>query len=192
MDSIDHLVFLCQGSFLYAYYMVKELKEIGAGIEPNLRDYAPMGISRFYEKQFKRLRTGLQPHDPDILNAFINVVAASSGAPLPIKILLKCMNLLDEKYKIRNTIINKMSEILPVHDNCLTVYHKSLTDWFTLVGYQEHEFVADVADGTKRLWEVCKNIYRDLDSVKSVSDFEMSSEKKVRFREWWRIFSKCW
>ena len=178
VDSIDHLVFLCQGSFLYAYYMVKELKEIGAGIEPNLRDYAPMGISRFYEKQFKRLRTGLQPHDPDILNAFINVVAASSGAPLPIKILLKCMNLLDEKYKIRNTIINKMSEIIPVHDNCLTVYHKSLTDWFTLVGYQEHEFVADVADGTKRLWEVCKGIYRDIDSVKSVSDFEMSSERK--------------
>ena len=178
VDSIDHLVFLCQGSFLYAYYMVKELKEMGAGIEPNLRNYAPRGISGFYEKQFKRLKTGLQPHDPDILNAFINVVAASSGTPLPIKILLKCMNLSDEKYIIRNTIINKMSEILPVHDNCLTVYHKSLTDWFTLVGFEEHEFVADVNDGTKRLWEVCKGIYRDIDSTKSVSNFELSRERK--------------
>ena len=178
VDSIDHLVFLCQGSFLYAYYMVKELKEMGAGIEPNLRNYAPRGISGFYEKQFKRLKTGLQRHDPDILNAFINVVAASSGTPLPIKILLKCMNLSDEKYIIRNTIINKMSEILPVHDNCLTVYHKSLTDWFTLVGYEEHEFVSDVADGTKRLWEVCKGIYRDIDSTKSVSNFELSRERK--------------
>ena len=178
VDSIDHLVSLCQGSFLYAYYMVKELKEMGAGIEPNLRDYAPRGISGFYEKQFKRLRTGLQPHDPDILNAFVNVVAASSGRPLPINILLKCMNLSDEKYKIRNTIINKLSEIIPVHDNCLTVYHKSLTDWFTLVGYEEHEFVADVADGTKRLWEVCKGIYRDIDSTKSLSNFELSRERK--------------
>ena len=178
VDRIDHLVFLCQGSFLYAYYMVKELKEMGAGIEPNLRDYAPRGISGFYEKQFKRLKTGLQPHDPDILNAFINVVAASSGTPLPIKILLKCMNLSDEKYIIRNTIISKMSEILPVHDNCLTVYHKSLTDWFTLVGYEEHEFVADVDDGTKRLWEVCKGIFRDIDSTKSVSNFELSLERK--------------
>ena len=158
--------------------MVKELKEMGAGIEPNLRDYAPRGISGFYEKQFKRLRTGLQPHDPDILNAFVNVVAASSGRPLPINILLKCMNLSDEKYKIRNTIINKLSEIIPVHDNCLTVYHKSLTDWFTLVGYEEHEFVADVADGTKRLWEVCKGIYRDIDSTKSLSNFELSRERK--------------
>ena len=66
-----------------------------------------------------------------------------------------------------------MSEILSVHDNCLTVYHKSLTDWLTLEGYEEHEFVADVDDGTKRLWEVCEGVYRDIDSVKSVSDFEL-------------------
>ena len=178
VDSIDYVVKKSEGSFLYAYHMVKELKEMVAGIEPNLRDYAPRGISGFYEKQFKRLKTGLQPHDPGILNAFVNVVAASSGTPLPIKILLKCMNLSDEKYKIRNTIINVMSEILPVYDNCLTVYHKSLTDWFTLVGYEEHEFVADVADGTKRLSEVCKGIYRDIDSTESVSNFELSRERK--------------
>ena len=178
VDSIDHLVSLCQSSFLYAYYMVKELKEVDAGIEPNFRDYAPKGISGFYEKQFKRLKTGLQPHDPGILNAFVNVVAASSGTPLPIEILLKCMNLSDEKYIIRNTIINKMSEILPVHDNCLTVYHTSLTDWFTLEGYKEHEFVADVNDGTKRLWTVCESIYRDIDFTKSVSNFELSRERK--------------
>ena len=178
VDSIDLLVILCQGSFLYAYYMVKELKEMGAGIEPNLHDYAPRGISGFYEKQFKRLKTSLQPHDPGILNAFVNVVAASSGTPLPIKILLKCMNLSDEEYKIRNTIINVMSEILPVYDNCLTVYHMSLTDWLTLKGYEEHEFAADVAVGTTRLWEVCEGVYRDIVSVKSVSGLELSPERK--------------
>ena len=178
VDSIDYLVRKCEGSFLYAYYMVKELKEMGAGIEPNLRDYALRGISGFYERQFTRLRTGLQPHDPDILKAFINVVAASSGAPLPIKILLKCMNLSDEKYEIRNTIINIMSEILPVYDNWMTVYHKSLADWLTLEGYEERAFAADVADGSKRLWEVCKSIYRDIGSTKSVSNFELSLERE--------------
>ena len=178
VDSIDYLVRKCEGSFLYAYHMVKELKEMVAGIEPNLRDYVPRGISGFYEKQFKRLKTSLQPHDPDILNAFVNVVAASSGTPLPIKILLKCMNLSGEKYKIRNTIINVMSEILPVYDNCLTVYHKSLMDWLKLEGYEEHEFAADVNDGDRRLWEVCKGVYRDIVSVKSVSDFKLSLERK--------------
>ena len=178
VNSVDYLVSRCEGSFLYAYYMVKELKEMDAGVEPNLSDYAPRGISGFYEKQFKRLKTSLQPHDQGILNAFVNVVAASFGAPLPIKILLKCMNLSDEDYEIRNTIINIMSEILAVHDDCLTVYHKSLTDWLTLEGYEEHAFVADVNDGTKCLWEVCKSIYRDLDSTQSVSNFELSPERK--------------
>ena len=150
VHNIKSLVKKCQGSFLYAYYMVKELKEMDSGVELNHRYYAPKGISGFYERQLKRLRKGLQQHDRGILKRFVNVVAASR-APLPISILLKCMNLLDEDFEIRNTIVNIMSEILPVHDNCLTVYHKSLTDWLKLEGYEEHEFVADVAEGTKHL-----------------------------------------
>ena len=139
---------------MYDYHVVKELKEMDVGVGPNLSDYAPKGISEFYERQFKRLRTGLQQHDPSFLHAFVNVVAALSGAPIPIKILLKCMNLSDEKYEIRNTIINIMSEILLLFNNCLNVCHKSLTDWLTLEGYEKHAFVADVDDGTKRLGEV--------------------------------------
>ena len=64
VNSVDYLVSKCEGSFLYACYMVKELKEMDAGVEPNLSDYTPKGISGFFEKQFKRLRTGLQQHDP--------------------------------------------------------------------------------------------------------------------------------
>ena len=170
--TINDLVWKCEGSFLYAYYMVNEIKDVDVGLDLNLHDYAPRSISGFYEKQFKRLRKGLQP---GIFNGFVNVVAASR-APLPIKIILKCMNLSDEDYETRNIIIN-MSEILPVHDNCLTVYHKSLIDWLTLEGYEEHAFVADVDDGTKRLWEGCKSVYRDIVSVKSKSDFELSPER---------------
>ena len=179
VNSVDYLVSKCEGSFLYAYHMIKELKEMDAGVEPNLSDYTLKGISGFYEQQFKRLRTGLQQHDPGFLSAFVNVVAASSGAPLLITILLKCMNLSNEKYEIRNTIFNIVSEILPVYNNCITVYHKSLMDWLTLEGYEEHAFVADVDDGTKRLWEVCEGIYRVIDSTfKSVSEFKLSLESE--------------
>ena len=104
------------------------------------------------------------------------------GQPLPIKVLLKCINLSDEKFEIRNTIINIMSEILPVYNNCLTVYHKSLTDWLTLEGYKEHEFAADITGGSKRLWEVCKSIYRDIVSVKSESGFELSPEREFALK----------
>ena len=180
-DNIISLVRKCEGSFLYAYYLVKELKEINFVDKANISDYAPKGISGFYEKQFKHLRTGLQGFNPNILNGFVNVVAASR-APLPIKILFKCINLSDEEYEIRNAIINIMFEILPVYNDCLTVYHKSLTDWLTLYGYEDHAFVANVGDGTKRLWQACKSVYEDIDFQKSVSCFQLSLERKYALK----------
>ena len=178
-NDVSSLISKCEGSFLYAYYLVNELKEMDLGIEPNLSDYIPKGISGFYEKQFKRLKTGLRCFRPDtwssILNVFVNVIAACREA-LPIKILFTCMGLSDVEYEIRETIIGIMSEILPLYEDCLTVYHKSLWDWLTLHGYDEHAFVANVADGIERLWQACKGIYSEITSLRSVSDFQISPE----------------
>ena len=174
-DIISKLIGKCNGSFLYAYYMVNELKEMHVEGESIVTDFVPKGISGFYSKQFERLAKSLQCHKPGILQSFVNVVAASK-APLPIKILVKCMGLSDEDYKIRSAIVNNLSEILPVYDDSLTAYHKSLTDWLTLEGYEKHAFEANVVDGTKRLWNVCEIIYKGIDSLKSISDFEKSLE----------------
>ena len=175
-DIISTLIGKCNGSFLYAYYMVNELKEMHVEGESIVTDFVPKGISGFYSKQFERLAKSLQCHKPGILQSFVNVVAASK-APLPITILVKCIGLSDEDYKIRSAIANNLSEILPVYDDSLTAYHKSLTDWLTLGGYEEHAFVADVVDGKKRLWNVCEIIYKGIDSLKSISDFKKSLEK---------------
>ena len=177
--NVRSLISNCEGSFLYAYYLVNELKEMDLGIEPNLRGYVPKGISGFYEKQFKRLKTGLQRFNSEkcssIFKCFVNVIAASRN-PLPNKILFTCIGLSGAEYEIRKTIIGIMSEILPLYGDVLTVYHKSLWDWLTLDGYDEHDFVANVADGRKRLWEACKRIYSDIASLRSVSDFRNSPE----------------
>jgi WD40 repeat protein len=179
--NVDFLISKCEGSFLYAYYLVDELNEMNLGIEPNLSDYVPKGISGFYEKQFKRLRTGLRSIKPStwssILKRFVNVIAASRS-PLPMKILVECMGVSSEEFEIREAIIGIMSEVLPVYEGCLTVYHKSLWDWLILDGYEEHAFVADVADGNKRLWRACKSVYSDINSLSSVSDLQMSPETK--------------
>ena len=180
VNQVDSLILKCEGSFLYAYYLVNELKEVYLGFDDDLlNDYVPKGISGFYEKQFKRLKTGLQRFNSEtwssILKGFVNVIAAC-GEPLPIKIIFTCMGLSDEEYEIRETIIGIMSEILPLYGDCLTVYHKSLSDWLTLDGYDEHAFVANVADGSKRLWEACKGRYSDIASLRSVSDFRISPE----------------
>jgi WD40 repeat protein len=184
--NVNFLISKCEGSFLYAYYVVDELKEINLGIEPNLNDYVPKGISGFYEKQFKRLRTGLQSFNPStwssILKRFVNVIAAST-APLPMKILVECMGVSSEEFEIREAIIGIMSEILPVYEGCLTVYHKSLLDWLMLVGYEEHAFLADVADGNERLWRACKRIYNDINDLSSVLEFQMSPDKSYALKE---------
>ena len=180
-DDIKSLVSKCEGSFLYAYFLANELKENYLGIEPNLSEYVAKGISGFYEKQFKRLKVRLerlkQDTGPSIFKSFVNVVSASRE-PLPIKFLFLCMGVSSEEFEIREAIVGVMSEILPVYDECLNVYHKSLWDWLTLDGYDEHAFIRNVADGTKRLWQACKSIYSDIDSLRLVSDFQISSEKR--------------
>ena len=180
VDTVYSLISKCEGSFLYAYHLVNDLQNRDLGIEPNLNDIVPKGISGFYEKQFKRLQKSLLNVLPNtgsfVLKSFVNIIAASKQS-LPIKILFTCMGLSNEDYYVREIIINVMSEILPLYDDCLTVYHKSLWDWLTLNGYEEHHFVADVQDGIERLWAVCKSVYKDIDSLESISHFHMTPEK---------------
>ncbi len=175
----------CQGSFLYAYYLVNELNQKHSETKPNINDYIPKGISGFYEKQFVRLKTDLQRYKLDtgvsIFKSFLNVVAASRE-PLPFKILFTCMGLSGEAFELRQTIIAIMSEILPVYDDCLTVYHKSLWDWLTLNGFEEHAYAADVTDGNNRLWRACENVYRNINSLSSVSDFQISREERYALK----------
>jgi hypothetical protein len=183
--NVNFLISKCEGSFLYACYVVDELKEMDLGIEPKLSDYVPKGIAGFYEKQFKRLRTGLQSFIPDtwssILKSFVNVIAVSR-APLPKRILFACMGLSGEEFDLREAIIGIMSEILPIYEGCLTVYHKSLSDWLILDGYEEHAFKADVVDGNGRLWRACKSIYSDINYLRSLSDFQISPEKRYALK----------
>ena len=177
-NTIGSLVSECQGSFLYAYYLVKE--QVDSGTNPNINVHVPKGISGFYEKQFERLKKDLQCYEQitgvSIFKNFINVVAASEE-PLPFRFLFACIDLFAEQFKIRKTVVGKMSEILPVYDDCLTVFHKSLWDWLKLDGYEEHAYAADVADGKKRLWRACKKVYTDIHSLSSVSNFQISPEK---------------
>ena len=178
-DDLLSLISKCEGSFLYAYYLVNELKQGGQGFEPITKDYISKGIAGFYHKQFTRLKTGLQRCKPNawssILKCFRNVIAASKE-PLPRKILFTCMGLSGEEFEVREMMIGIMSEILPIYDNCLTVYHKSLWDWLTLNGYEEHAFVADIKDGKYRLWRFCENVYHDILSLRSIADFQISPE----------------
>ena len=180
-NDLNSLISKCEGSFLYGHFLTNELQENNSGIETSLNDFVTIGISGFYEKQFKRLKTSLKHFQQDteqsIFKSFVNVVSASRE-PLPIKFLFACMGLSSKEFEIRETIISIMSEILPVYNDSLTVYHKSLWDWLTMNGYEEHAFVGNVADGRERIWRTCKSIYSNIASLRSVLDFKISHETK--------------
>ncbi|XP_028416329.1 uncharacterized protein LOC114540246 [Dendronephthya gigantea] len=184
-DSLRLVIRKCEGSFLYAYHLVHELRKKGLGIEPDLSYCIPNGIAGYYEKQFKRLKSRLQRLKQDtfssILKSFISVIAAAF-LPLPLKILFTCMSLPWKEFEIRTAIIDIMSEILPVYDGCLTLYHKSLWDWMTLNGYEEHAFVADVKDGNRRLWHACEKEFCEIECFKSVLEFQTSPKNKYALK----------
>ena len=192
MSFVESLVDECEGSFLYAYYLVNEVVkrlDIDQDIDVS---YVSKGISGFYEKQFERLKSELTSYNEQaskvgIFKSFVNVVAATMG-PLPFGILFTCIGLSNLEYKIREAIVGIMSEILPVYHDCLTVFHKSLVDWLTLDGYEEHAYAADVADGKKRLWRACKEVYRDIDSLSSVSHFHITAVKEYALDNSWTYF----
>ena len=146
-------------------------EKVDSGARPNVNVDIPKGISGFYEKPFKRLEKDLQCYEQQtgvsIFKNFINVVA-TSREPLPFRFLFVCMNLYSEQFEIRKRIVGIMSEILPVYDDCLTVFHKSLWDWLKLDGYEEHAFAVDVADGQRRLCRACKKVYTDIYPLSSI------------------------
>ena len=186
--TVESLVNKCEGSFLFAYYLVNEVIKLPE-IDTDITSYVPQGISGFYENQFERLERELQrcyeqATKVGIFNSFLNVVAASVG-PLPFSILFTCIGLSEHEYKIREAILGLMSDILPVYGDCLTVFHKSLWDWLRLDGYEEHAYAADVPDGEKRLWRTCKMVYTDIDSLSSVSNVKISPEKKYALENGW-------
>ena len=173
------LVSKCEGSFLYAYYTQLELKEATKQLTiENIFELVPKSIGGFYQKQFKYLKNQLNDLGPSEikLKRFLQILVAAEG-PLPLRLLPECLGLPDDiEYKVRESIIGIISSILPVYDDCLTVYHKSLRDWLISDSYKKHDFTVDSHTGHEYLWRVCK---KEFDQIISLSTFSSSKESPM-------------
>jgi WD40 repeat protein len=169
----------CKGSFLYAYYTQLELKETTKQITTkNVSKLVPKGIGGFYKKQFDHLKNQLNALSSSEvkLKRLLQILVASKG-PLPLRFLPECLALPDDiDYKVRESIFGIMSSILPVYDDCLTIYHKSLRDWLMSDGYKEHAFTVDSHTGHEYLWRVCKKVF---DQIISLSTFSSSKQSPM-------------
>ena len=94
---------------------------------------------------------------------------------LPLSLLPECLGLTDNvEYELREKINAIMSSILPVYDDCLTVYHKSLHDWLTSDGYKEHAFTVDSQSGHEYLWSACEKVFCQIYSATTLFSVKSS------------------
>ena len=163
---IDALVRKAAGHFLYAYLMVDFIKENVSLLTPKeLRRTLPSGVSSVYHSYFERLEKELKISE-DQFFTFLSALAAARE-PLPLDFVSK-MLLSDSKSpsgprKVTKAIAS-ISTLLPVHDDCIVFFHKSVKDWLTdRTAYGRHNFSVDEKQGHVMLSELCTN---ELNNVK--------------------------
>ena len=163
---IDALVREAAGHFLYAYLMVDFVKENVSLLTPEqLGRILPSGVSSVYQSYFERLEKELEIGEDQFLT-FLSAMAAARE-PLPQGFVSK-MLLLDSKApsgprKVTKAI-DSISTLLPVHDDCIVFFHKSVKDWLTdRTAYGRHNFSVDEKQGHAMLSKLCTN---ELNNVK--------------------------
>ena len=163
---IDALVRKASGHFLYAYLMVDFIKENVSLLTPEeLGRTLPSGVSSVYQSYFERLEKELEIGEDQFLT-FLSAMAAARE-PLPrdfvSKMLLSDSKSLSGPRKVTKAI-NSISTLLPVHDDCIVFFHKSVKDWLIdRTGYGRHNFSVDEKQGHAMLSQLCTN---ELNNVK--------------------------
>ena len=163
---IDALVRKATGHFLYAYLMVDFIKKNFSLLTPEeLGRTLHSGVSSVYQSYFERLEKELEIGEDQFLT-FLSAMAAARE-PLPRDFVSK-MLLSDSKSpsgprKVTKAI-DSISTLLPVHDDCIVFFHKSLKDWLTdRTTYGQHTFSVDEKQGHVMLSQLCTN---ELNNVK--------------------------
>ena len=168
-EFVERLVLKSEGLMLYTHFLILSITE-NASIfhKEDLVGSSPLGISSMYHSYFKRLERELLKELDVKEEQFQNLLAAitASREPLPVgfvsKVLVPSTNSPLTRRNVLRTL-NSVSALLPVRDDCLHVFHKSVQDWLTGVSsYGEHEFIVDESQGHRVLAALCTDELENL------------------------------
>ena len=158
-NILQALVQKSEGVMLYAHYLVDFIKKEELLVTPELLDsIVPSGISSVYQSYFKRLETELcnevKATEHQVLN-FLHALAAARE-PLPFgfvsKLLLPVKSTSVTQEKV-NAAITCVSAPLPVQDECIHFFHKSVKDWLIEKSNYRHAYF--VKKGHEVLSKLC-------------------------------------
>ena len=161
---LKSLVKKSEGIFLYAYFLTDFVKKnVSLLTQEQLECSLPLGISSVYLSHFKRLENELCKElriEEDQMLSFLCAVSASRE-PLPVAFVSRLLDLSGRPLSLQrklNKAIACISSLLPVRDDCLHFFHKSVKDWLTNTScYRPHDFTVDEKEGHETLFELCKN-----------------------------------
>ena len=182
------LVQKSEGVMLYAHFLVDFIKKEVPVLTPELLDsILPSGISSVYHSYLKRLETELCKElnvMEDSFLTFLSVVAASRE-PLPLgfvsKLLLPGKSTSVAQRKV-NAAISCVSALLPVQDECIHFFHKSVKDWLVdKCNYGQHHFSVDEKDGHTELSKLCMDELKNVKG-KGVDCAQFSDTTKYALR----------
>ena len=170
-NILEALVQKSEGVMLYAHYLVDFIEIEVPLVTPDLLDsILPSGISSVYHSYFKRLETELCKElrvTEDQYLTFLSAIAASRE-PLPLSFVSKLLLVPGKSTSVAqrkvNAAISCVSALLPVQDECIHFFHKSVKDWLVdKCNYEQHDFIVDEKDGHNVLSKLCID---ELDDVK--------------------------
>ena len=181
---IDELVAKSEGNIMFAYLLSCFIQESTLPCTPEqLVNTLPFGISAVYQNYFKRLEKELFKElniDEERFLMFLSALVASRE-PLLLgfvtKILISGKMSQADRRKVRRAI-GCISALLPISDECIHFFHKSVKDWLSSSSYYgDHDFIVDVKEGQRILCELC---IEEIDDVrrKGIKRGQLSSTNR--------------
>ena len=145
-NMLKALVKRSEGVMLYAHYLVDFIKNEESLVTFELLDnILPSGISSVYHSYFKRLETEVRNELKVTEDQFLNFLHALAAArePLPLgfvsKLLVPVKSTSMTQGKV-NVAIACVSALLPVQDECIHFFHKSVKDWLIEMSNYRHDY----------------------------------------------------
>ncbi|XP_068742789.1 uncharacterized protein [Montipora capricornis] len=185
---LDDLVQKSGGVFLCAQFLLDFIRAKCSTLLTfeQLEITLPAGISSVYQSYFQRLEEDLNKELNTTEEQFLCFLGAIAAArePLPLgfvpKLLCKNLSSAIVMRKV-STAIAIVSSLLPVHDDRIHFFHKSVKDWLTdKLRYKQHNFSVEEIGGHKILSNLCSNEFDEL-KRKGVSSNSQSFTDTTRY-----------
>ncbi|XP_068742816.1 uncharacterized protein [Montipora capricornis] len=167
---LDDLVQKSEGVFLCAQFLVDFIRAKFPSVLTleQLEKTLPSGISSVYQSYFQRLEQDLCKElniTEEQFLCFLSAIAAARE-PLPLGFVpnLLCKNVLSTiVMRKASKAIAIVSSLLPVLDDRIHFFHKSVKDWLTDKSrYKQHIFSVEETEGHKILSTLCSNEFDEL------------------------------